>query len=268
MSRTKIAALSLGLALASPLAAQAATDPEGLTGLLDGTFAYSRIPVGKIAVDSDQYTVHGAALYTFDNPGFGVQIEGQDDFYFAVKYNLAHLWSAGGSLFWRDNKGTFGVSASYFSVDAPAAPLFSGKKSIQSFGFFGEYYAFNELTLQVKGGGTTGGVGYASLYTAGGLTWYESPALAFHMEINFTAFTSAHDWTDVNSSIEYLPFHSVPLSFFAGYDYANVSSARYASTFFAGIKYHFGSGLVLADYQRTGPIEWTGNAQPGANLKF
>jgi hypothetical protein len=99
-----------------------------------------------------------------------VQLEGSDDFYFSIKHNDAHLWNAGGSVFWRDAKGTVGLSASYFSVDAPAAPLFSGKKSAQSYGAFGEYYVWPNLTLQIKGGGTTGPTGSASVYGGGGIT--------------------------------------------------------------------------------------------------
>jgi len=120
----------------------------------------------------------------------------------------------------------------------------------------------------MRGGGTTGATGQASLYGAGGLTYYDSPDLAFHTEMNFSAYTSGQDWTNVNSGVEYLPFGSIPLSFYAGYDWTNISSGGTASTFFGGIKIHFGSGRRLVDYQRGGPAEWTGIAAPGAGLKF
>lgn len=267
MKKTTLAA-AFALACALPASAFAAADLSGFSGLIDGGFAYTRVPVLKLQVDADHYNFKGSLLYTFDNPGFGIQLDAQDDIYFAIKHNEANLWSAGGSVFWRDNKGTIGLTGSYFAVDAPATPLFSGKKSIENYGFFGEYYVLKTLTLQFKGGGTTGGVGYASLYAGGGLNWYEEPWLVFHLGMNFTSYTSAHDWTNVNSSIEYLPFYSLPVSLYAGYDYANVSSSRYASTFFAGLKFHFGPGTTLADYDRTGPLQWTGNSTPGANLKF
>ena len=122
MPFAKTASLLLATLMLVPAAALAASD--SFSGLLDGSYDYSRVPSGK-SVDSDQYTVHGSLLYTLDNPGLNFQLEGGDDFYFAIKHNDAHLWNAGGSLFWRDNKGTIGISGSYFSVDAPALPLFA-----------------------------------------------------------------------------------------------------------------------------------------------
>jgi len=271
---TKGWCLGLGLlALVAPVfAAQA--QAGGFTGLAVGEFAYTRVPSSPkqnlFSIDTDQYTFKLAGLYTFDNPGFGIQLDTQDDFYFGKKFNLSHLWSAGGSVFFRDNKGTVGISGSYSSVDAPAAPLFKGKTSVESFGLFGEYYVLRNLTLQAKFGGTAGAVGEASAYGGAGLTWYDSPDLALHLESNFTSYSRASNWTNVNASIEYLPFQSMPVSIYAGYDYLNMSGLgyTYASTFFAGLKYHLGQGRVLSDYQRTGVAEWTGVSQPGANVKF
>jgi hypothetical protein len=254
---------TLAAATAAPLAAMA----DEFSGLLDGSFAYSNDRIGP-AIDTDQYVVRGSLLYTADNPGFGFQVDGQDSFYFGIKYNDAHLWSAGGSLFWRDNKGTIGVSGSYFAVDAPAAPFFTGKKSLESFGAFGEYYPFQSLTLQVKGGGTSGPVGLASAFVGGGIIFYDFPDLAMHANINFTSFTSGYDWTDYDVGVEYLPFNSVPISVSVGYDHALVAGVGYTSAVYAGLKYHFGSGRTLREYQRTGPVEYTGNATPGSNLKF
>ncbi len=263
MSRiTTTAGAALAL-LFMPCAALA----ENFSGILDGSFAYSNDRIGP-AIDTDQYTVRGALLYTVDNPGFGFQLEGQDSFYYGLKFNDAHLWSAGGSMFFRDNKGTIGFSGSYFATDAPAAPFFTGKKSIESYGVFGEYYPFGNLTLQIKGGGTSGPVGLASYFAGGGIIFYDSPDLAVHANINYTSFTSGDDWTDFDLGAEYLPFNSVPVSINFGYDHAIVGGIGYTSTVYAGLKYHFGSGNVLSTYHRTGPVEFTGNATPGGNLKF
>jgi hypothetical protein len=266
MLKTRIVLLAFFAGTAG--SAAAAGNTTGFSGLLDGNFTYSNDRVGP-AVDTDQYTVHGALAYTFDDPGFGVQLDAQDNFYFGTKYDLAHLWTAGGSVFFRDNKGTIGLSGSYFSVDAPAAPIFIGKESVESTGFFGEYYPSRNLTLEMKGGKTWGPLGLASYYGGAGLTYYEAPDLAFHVEGNFTSFTAANNWTDFNASVEYMPFDSIPMSFSAGYDHTLVSGfTGNASTFFAGIKYHFGAGHVLGEYDRTGPVQYTGKPTPGANLKF
>jgi hypothetical protein len=266
MSKAKIAALALLAGSAVPGTA-VASDLSGFSGLLDGNFTYSNDRIGP-KIDTNQYTGHGALTYTFDNPGFGVQVDAQDNYYFGIKHNEANLWSAGGSVFFRDNKGTIGLSGSYFSVDAPASPFFTGKKSIESYGAFGEWYPFHNLTLQLKGGGTSGPVGTASVFGGAGLTFYDGPDLSVHTEINFTSFTSGNDWTDYNAGIEYMPFHSLPMSFTLGYDHALVAGVGYTSSFFAGMKFHFGEGRALADYDRTGPIQYSGNATPGSNLKF
>lgn len=254
-------------------AASAAPDVTGFSGLVDGGFIYTRVRADGAVLDSDQYVGQGDLLYTFDNPGMAVQLDISDDFYDAVKFQMAHIWSAGGSAFWRDDKGTIGFSGSYFATDAPAEPLFSGKKSVESYGVFGEYYIFKTLTLQARGGGTEGGgVGLQSYYGAAGLTWYDDPDLAVHAEYNYTTYSSGHNWTGIEGDVEYLPFHSAPVSLYVGYDYANISKANNSggdsAALYFGLKLHLGSGLTLRDYQRTGPIEWTGDSRPGANLKF
>jgi hypothetical protein len=256
-----LAALALG-------AGTSAAEAGIFSGLLDGTYTYSLTRAQKLKIDSDQYMFHGALTYTFDNPGFGIQVEGADDFYFGIRHNLAHLWSSGGSAFWRDDKGTIGITGSYFSVDAPAAPLFAGKKSIESGGFFGEWYALHDLTLQVRGGAMSGPVGLANEFVSGGFIWYESPDLALHSEVNFTAFTSGKDWADYNANVEFMPLHSIPVGIYAGYDHTIIAATGYSSTFYAGLKWHFGQGRTLIDYERTGSIEWNGNDIPGGNIRF
>ncbi|HWA91723.1 MAG TPA: hypothetical protein VG889_16920 [Rhizomicrobium sp.] len=264
------------LPLAAMLACAAPASAGDFSALFDTGFTYTRVPSAPKqllpALDTDQYTFKLAGLYTFDNPGFAVQLEGMDDFHYGTKFNLAHLWNAGGDFFFRDNKGTVGLSISYFGVDAPALPLFPTKTSLESYGAFGEWYVFDNLTLQAKGGATTGsGVSRGdSVYGSGGFTFYDSPDVALHMDVGYTSYKSANNWVDIDTSIEYLPFNSVPVSLYLGYDFVNISGLGYAkaSTFFGGFKVHFGQGETLRDYQRTGPIEWTGNSTPGANLKF
>ena len=125
-----------------------------------------------------------------------------------------------------------------------------GKESIESFGFFGEYYPFRSLTLMMKGGGTSGPVGTSSYYGGAGFTYYDGPDLAFHVEGNFTSFTGDSNWTDFNASVEYMPFDSIPLSFSAGDDHALISGfTGTTNSVFAGIKYHFertAKALILA----------------------
>ncbi len=264
MRLRKPAVLAFAAAMTVPAMASASDD---ISALLDGGFAYNDTHTGADQ-HADQYSMRGSALFSFDNPGLGLQLDGANDWYADPTNGTSHLWSGGADAFWRDGKGTIGLSASYFRVDQPAFPFFRIARAIESYGFFGEYYASSDLTVQIKGGGTTGATGAASLYGGGGLTYYDSPDLAFHTEMNFNAYTSGRDWTSIDSNVEYLPFGSFPLSLYAGYDWTNFSAAGYASTFFAGVKLRFGADRTLVGYHRSGPVEWTGNATPGANLKF
>ena len=268
VGRAAMRAMPMALAAAFlPACAHAGADYTGFSGLLDGSFDYTRMTAGK-STDADQYTAHAATLYTFDNPGLALQIDGTGDFYFQAPHSPAHFWSTGLSLFWRDNKGTFGVSGSYFTVDRSAPPLFSGRKSVESFGVFGEYYILDDLTLQARGGGTLGSVGGSSYSGSGGLTWYESRDFAFHSEIDYTGYSAGRDWYAIDSNVEFMPFPVVPLSFYAGYEYANIARGGDASSLYAGLKLRFGSGAALRDYQRTGAIEWTGRTAPGAGIRY
>ena len=47
-------------------------------------------------------------------------VDAQDNFYFGIKHNVANLWSSGGTVFFRDDKGTIGLSGS--STDLPSGP--------------------------------------------------------------------------------------------------------------------------------------------------
>ncbi|MBV8978112.1 MAG: hypothetical protein JOZ13_12120 [Alphaproteobacteria bacterium] len=268
-ARNPIAAFALAAAALLPEAASAAQDLSGFSGLLSGGFIYARTRAGSDVADSDQYVGQGSLLYTFDNPGFAAQIDVTDDNYFGTRHELAHIWSAGGSLFWRDSKGTIGLSGSYFAVDAAADPLFSGKKSLESYGAFGEYYVSNNFTLQARGGGTEGGgVGLQAWYGSGGLTWYDTPDLAAHVEASYTSYSSGKNWTGIEGVFEYLPFRSLPANIYIGYDYANISHGGDSAAIFLGLTWHFSAGRTLVDYERSGPIQWTGDDKPGANLKF
>jgi hypothetical protein len=258
-----LATLSIIAMLACTTAAAASDD---FSGLLESGYAYDEAN-SKIGKHADQYDARGAVLFTLDNPGFAIQLD-------AATSGIAHagtssrLWSAGGDLFWRDDKGTFGISGSYSTLSDPAFPVFSVHKDVENYGLFGEYYVTDNLTLQIRGGGIAGNHDETAYTGGGGLTFYDSPDLAFHSEINFTAFKAGSDWTDIDTSLEYLPFRSFPLGFYAGYDWSNVTHEGYVSTIFAGLRLHLAPGGSLADFQRTGPIDWTGAATDGAKLKF
>jgi len=259
--RNWLAVVTAALTAGLPAAGLAADD---LSGLLNGGYAYDNLNGRGHA---DQYSAQGSGLFTFGNPGFAVQLDGGND-WISDADRTDHLWSIGTDAFWRDRKGTVGLSVSYAASDGPAQPFFATRASSESFGLFGEYYALNNLTLQIKGGGATGGAESSSYFAGAGLTFYDSPDLAFHAEVTTSYYVAGRDWTNADSSLEYLPFGSVPLSFYAGYDWANISGAGYVSTVFAGFKVHFGPGRSLVDYQRSGPVEWTGQASPGARLRL
>ena len=258
-----LAGIVLGL---FPIAPACADFPslDRFSGLVGGEYDYARMPRSGHA---DQYSLDGAALVTFENPGLVLQVEGRDVRLSGVK-NGGGAWSADSDLFWRDNKGTFGVTAGYVRADTDVALNLPAGVNFETYGFFGEYYVLRNLTLQMKGSATTGGTRTGSYGGDGGLIFYDYPDLAFHASAGITAFAGGDDLFDVDSYLEYLPFESVPVSVYAGYDWTNISRTGYASTVFAGLRIHIGGGTTLADDDRTGPIAWTGGAEPGMRQRF
>ncbi len=114
------------------------------------------MPPGARSTPTNTRCMQRASLYLRQSAVSAFRSMARTEFtYFGIKHNEADLWSAGGTMFFRDNKGTIGLSGSYFAADAPPRRSSPGKKSVESYGFFGEYYPFRSLTLMVKGGGTS-----------------------------------------------------------------------------------------------------------------
>jgi len=256
----------LGLTAAAALPATNAWAFHDFSELFDAGYAYRDIGAATPA-HGDQYSVHFAGLFSLDDPGFNVQVNGGDD-WLAEGRRVDQQWTAGANIFWRDRKGTFGISGSFASMDGPALPFFQKKAGTETLGLFGEYYVLKDLTLEIKGGGSTGGIPWASYFGGGGVTFYLLPDLALHSDASMTAFIAGRDWTNVRAEVEYLPYEPVPVSVYAGYDYTIVSTLGHANTFMLGFKVHFGHGQTLVEDQRTGPIEWTADAAPSAGLRF
>jgi hypothetical protein len=261
MNATRTAA-----AVALTLAASAARAEHDFSGLFDAQSAY-RTRTGGPSGHGDQYTAGGAILFTLDNPGIAVQADGGETAIASGK-GVEQVRTAGGDLFWRDAKGTFGLSGSYVQSDATSLPYFSEKTALENAGLFGEYYAGRALTLEIKGGVTTGSNRSTGYFGGGGFTYYDYSDLSLHAEGNFSGFRGGRDWSDAEARVEYLPFSALPVSVYGGYDWSHFSHNGSISTVFVGLRVHLGPGKTLEEYDRHGPITWTGRATAGTGLKL
>jgi hypothetical protein len=241
------------------------------SGVIDATGAYSYTkitnptpPPAKKQLHLNQFGGSGSALATFSQ-NWNVQLNASYELLAGSGHS--DIFSVGADGYWRDPKGAIGLSLSYGNVGAPAAPYFSTTKDLETYGVFGEYYPFERLTLHWKVGGASGAVGGG--YGALGIVWYDSPDLAVHVDSNFTAFRSGHDWWNIAPEFDFLPFHTFPMTIYAGYDFTKISGgAGHVQTIFWGLRYHFGSYDSLVAIDRNGPLQWNGQMTPGGRLKF
>jgi len=254
------------LALAVPSLARGAE----FSAVIDATGAYSYTklanptpPPAQKQVHINQFGGSGAALVTF-NQYFNVQMNA--GYTKLAGTGSSDLFAVAIDAYWRDRKGAIGLSLGYGDVGAPAAPYFSGSKNLEIYGLFGEYYPFDRLTLHWKVGGASGVVGGG--YGGAGIVWYDSPDLALHIDTNFTAFRSGHDWWSLAPTLEFLPFSNFPLTVYAGYDRTWITGGNHLQTVFTGLRYHFGRYSNLVSIDRNGPTQWDGRMTPGGQLKF
>jgi hypothetical protein len=255
--------LVLGLATAAPAAAFPVME---VSGVIDATGAYSRadrIVVPKSRGHINQYAISGSLLMNFQ-PGWNAQINLGYDHY--AHGGQSNIFTIGSDLYWRDRKGTIGLSLAYNDSDAPATPIFTTRKDFETWGVFGEYYPFSGLTLGWKAGGVTGTVGGG--YGGAEIIWYENEDLAVHLTGNMAAFRTGNDWWSMGGTLDYLPFSAFPMSFYVGYDYTRISGGNRLNTIFWGLRYHFGDTRSLTTMDRSGPQQWTGGMTPGGRLRF
>ncbi len=180
------------------------------------------------------------------------------------------------SGFYANAMGRLGASVGYSQLNAHNVTV-----DVTSYGGFADWYANNQFTLSVRGGGISG-TGHsqgtsANLsgadYVGGQVVGYVQPNLALSGTIDYLdipiAGTSIQT-TSYRVGGEYLLSQSMPLAVSAGYSYETVNVLGFnadANVFSIGLKYYFGGNGSLEDHQRSGTESW-GVASPVQNLQF
>ena len=151
--------------------------------------------------------------------------------------------------------------------------------SVINYGVFGEYYANDQFTLGLRGGGatlsgSTGGFGgvFGSGSTTGGyvggeVVGYATPDFSVLGHVEYIGVKQGSQ-TSAGARAEYLFSESLPISGWVGYDYATLSgggASVSSNTFRVGLRYYIGGGGSLVQHDRSGVDGWGPSA---LNLVF
>jgi hypothetical protein len=258
-----LAAFACGAAIADPTSAPAPA-------------AYAVVPQAVVGADYSYLSLnHGGSANSFGGEaggimpfggGFSGQIVGA---YHSL--DLSHgggtlnNYNVGGDVAWSNDTGRIGVNVAYTGDNIRGANL-----DVTNYGVFGEYYAGDQFSLGLRGGGATvsassggfGGVfGRGSTnggYVGGEVVAYATPDFDVQGHVNYIG-VSRGDQTTVGAQAEYLLSQSLPLSGWVGYDYATLSGSGFrenSNTFSIGLRYYFGGNGSLVQRQRSGVDGW------------
>jgi len=196
----------------------------------------------------------GGALFAFGNPGFQAQIDAGDE-HILVSHVSGDLLHAGGDVFWRDGKGTFGASVTYYSLSGGTGSwLFNAKASAESYGLFGEWYTTRWLSLRLAGGRYSGD--FSGEYGGAGVGLYPLPDLQLTGTFDYVTLHGGGHASVYSGGAEYMPFRSIPVSVAA--EYARETGGGSSNTISIVLKYRFGgaTGAPLVGWDRRGPVQW------------
>ncbi|GAA0584044.1 outer membrane beta-barrel protein [Rhizomicrobium electricum] len=239
------------LGTAAVLATSAnATDWSGFSGTLTGGYDYSDVR----GTGYDAYNFGGQANYAI--PGTKLNVQGLVD-YSEVRsqHTPRDTWTSGGALTWRDRNFALGANGDYH-----AQQVLGTGSNYGTYGVFGEWYAADNLTVRVRGGGISGGYDGFSKdggYLGAGVNYYILPQLAAKADLSYATLGGLH-WTNVEIGPEYMPFAEVPVSLSAAYTYNNTNyygRRYYSNGLMVRLTWHLGEGNSLVEYDRNGPLD-------------
>jgi hypothetical protein len=232
--------ISIGIGLA---VAQGAWADTTFSGALGGGYTWQTVK----DVNINLYDGSGSVLATFGNSGFNAQLGGG----YANQEIEGHsfgTWSFNGLVFWRDIKGAIGVNASYNSMDISGTNF-----GYENYGLFGEWYAMNDLTLRIRGGGISGEHDVSGAYGAAGGEYYITPDLGLNVDAGYNNLSGIH-WATAYAGAEYLILHEYPLSVSLGYQFVGYTGIPGMHGVMVRLNYRFGLSGSLIELDRSGPI--------------
>ncbi len=188
----------------------------------------------------------GDALFAFRH--LAVQLGAGDQA--ASGGGAGNAWAASSDFFWRDRKGSFGLSVGHGALGTGF-----GGKGVTSYGLFGEWYAAHNFTLRLRGGAYSGaGTGE---YGAIAGEYYLTPNYGLKLGYDYTS-VSYGSLSSADVGIDFKFYHRTPLTLWTGFTYTSVSGAGSIRSVGIALKYRFGMRGTLVKLDRTGPIFWDG----------
>jgi hypothetical protein len=259
----RLAAFALsGLGLASPALAAA---PQGLAGTL--SLQYGQFDASGPTLDV--WGVQGQGAFGLA-PEFGAEIDGG---YTGVSGSGASvdIWNIGGHAFWAPAMGRAGGTVQYQSTSVAGIDLHSTQ-----YGAFGEYFASDQITLGINGGGVSSNAsaGCAGCsanadggYVGGGATAYILPDLGATASVSYVGGAGVN-LTTLGIQLEWLFSESLPITGMVGYNYTDISGGGgNFNHWFIGLKFYTdGNGTTLVEKHRNGALDSL--VRPGINLNF
>ncbi len=272
MQSVRVNALALAtLALsAAPVFAQGDMQFAGTVGV---GWTYYLMPGEKL--HPNEWQANGSAVFTVANPGLNVQANVDNDADQLPKRDLKDFWSYGGDIYWRDYAGSFGINANWSKASDLGALSLKATPysySVQSYGWFGQWFAEPDLTLELKAGRIEGHEEGA--YGDGAVVVYPYEDMALSLTADYAeAQRTREQVRDAVLTVEYLPVHDVPVSLYVGYDYALVSQLPHeqVSVLLVGVRAYLGGGGrsgSLVEYQRNGTTNWDAAPRTAFELGF
>jgi hypothetical protein len=249
-------AMSAGLASADPTPASGDTVvvPQAVVG---GDYGYTGFNQGLGHANTYGADVGGIMPFSTD---FSGQLTGG---YHRIDGSGAGAddWNVAGTVSWDTTMGRVGANVGYTN-----AGLSGLNANVTNYGVYGEYYAGQQFTVGLRGGGVSGsasafGVGSGSStggYGGGEAVAYLMPDFAARATVGYVGISDGHQWT-AGIHGEYLFSEKTPLSGWVGYDYSSIGAQGFevhGNTVSIGLKYYFGGGGSLEQHQRTGEDDW------------
>lgn len=227
-----------------------ATDWSGFSGTLTGGYDYSEVR----HVANNGYSFDGQANYAI--PTTKLNVQGLINYSETLADHVSRdTWTSGGALTWRDRNFALGANGNYNSQH-----VLGGASDYGTYGVFGEWYAADNLTVRVRGGGISGG--YDGFHKDGGYygagaNFYVLPQLAAKADLSYATLGGLH-WTDFEIGPQYMPFDNIPVSVSAAYTYNNTNYLGrhyYSNGLMVRLTWHLGEGNSLVDFDRNGPLD-------------
>lgn len=253
--KTVMTAVGAAFLFASPIKAEpGAFEEANFSGTLTGDYSYvdlDGLPDPNIkGIGGEGEFALGAGLHVQGNAGYN---------YATLPGTHLSNWNLGGSFFWRGEMGRAGAIVNYTDVHLSVL----GSAHTTNYGAFGEYFANDQFTVGVKGGGFSGDFsgGYAGIQ----LTGYVFPDFAVTGAFNYTHLNRVGAETDLGIQGEYLLSQETPFAVFAGYTYSDISDGGgNVSTFMVGLRFYFNTDgfSSLMERQRSGTVGTIGTFGP------